>query len=449
MKTTVLANATVVTGGPEPLVYPDGAVAWTGDRIDAVGAAVEIRRRFVDAKQLDARGGVVMPGFINLHHHFYSALARGLDPGVEMGNFAQLLEGLWWRLDQALDAESVAVSARLTLADCIRAGCTTVFDHHASPACLRGSLALIADEVARAGLSAVLCYEVSDRNGHEQAAAGIEENIDFCRSHRDDPRLRGTMGLHASFTLTDESLETAARQRPDGVGCHIHLAEDLLDIRVSRDLFGASPVERLARFDLLDSCALLAHGVHLTDDELEQLAGANAVLIHNPESNANNAVGRLDIVESSRRGCLVGLGTDGMASSMLRSLRASFLGHRSALRDPRVGFETHPQLLHNNAVAARRFFDEPHLGELVPGAPADLAVLDAPPPTPIERDNLFGHLVSSGAEAPVRHTVARGEILMKDFELTTIDLEETASEAARIAPLVWQRFHSLPAAPAR
>ena len=132
-ETTILDNGAVVTGGARSRVIPDGAVAWREDRIVALGSATELRERFRDAHILDARGGLIMPGMVNLHHHFYSALARGLDPGVELKGFSEVLEGLWWRLDRALTPDAVRISARLTVADCIRWGCTTVFDHHASP----------------------------------------------------------------------------------------------------------------------------------------------------------------------------------------------------------------------------------------------------------------------------------------------------------------------------
>ena len=443
-ETTILANGTVVTGGALSRVIPGGAVAWRDTRIVAVGDADDVRTRFPDAYALDAHGGLIVPGMVNLHHHFYSALARGLNPGVELKGFARVLEGLWWRLDRALDVDAVRVSARLTAADCIRWGCTTVFDHHASPSCIRGSLDTIAAEVEEAGLAAVLSYEVSDRNGHTDARAGIEENLDFCARHREHPTIRGMLGLHASFTVSDETLDEVSRRRPEGVGCHVHVAEDLLDIRVSKAAYGAGPVERFERFGLLDEHALLAHGVHLGDEQLERIAEAGAVVIHNPESNANNGVGRLNIVEAARRGCLVALGTDGMSSSMLRSLRAAFLAHRSGLRDPRVGFEVHPRLLWNNAAVAARFFSERHYGELVVDAPADIAVIDRPPPTPLDEENLFPHLVYGAAEAPVRHTVARGRILLQDFAHTTVDVEGTAAEALRIAPDVWRRFHAIP-----
>jgi len=442
--TTILGNGTLATGGSGAKVLEGGAVAWRGDRIVGVGQEAELRQRLPDAGYLDAGGGLILPGFINLHHHFYSALARGLHPGVELKGFGDILEGLWWRLDRALTPEAVRLSAELTVAECIRSGCTTVFDHHSSPACLNGSLDTIAEVVDRAGLSAVLCYEISDRNGQNEAMAAIEENVDFCTRHRRDRRIRGTIGLHASFTLSDETLQEVSRRSPEGAGCHVHVAEDLLDVQVSRAAYGASPVERLERFELLGERSLLAHGVHLGREELERVASSRATLIHNPESNANNGVGRLKVVEAARIGCLLGIGTDGMASSMPRAVRSAFLAHRGALQDPRVGFELHPLLLFNNALAARRFLSEPLLGELVPEAPADIAVLDAPPPTPVDADNLFAHLVYGAAEAPVRHTIARGRVVLEDFRHTTLDLCEIAAAAREVAPEVWQRFHALP-----
>ena len=442
--TTIIGNGSVVTGGDAPSVLSRAAVAWEGERVQAVDGTDALRARYPDAEVIDARGGLILPGLVNLHHHFYSALARGLDPGVRPANFGEVLEGVWWRLDRSLNLEAVRLSARLTLAACIRWGCTTVFDHHSSPRCISGSLDAIADEVAAAGLSAVLCYEATDRNSREEAAAGVEENADFCARHAGHGSIRGVMGLHASFTVSDETLAETARQRPAGAGVHLHVAEDRLDVRVSNALYGAGPVERLDRAGLLDDRALLAHGLHLTPDELDRVAAAGATLIHNPDSNANNGVGRLDVVTAQRAGCRVALGTDGMGSSMLAALRSAFLVHRAARRDPRVGFEVHPGLPTATSSCAGSFLDEPLLGQLTSGSPADIVVVESPPPVPVEAHNLFGYQIYGAAGAAVRHTIARGRVLMRDFELTTIDLEATAAEAREVAPGVWERFHELP-----
>jgi putative selenium metabolism protein SsnA len=447
-ETSLLGNGTVVasyspSSTAQPWMIPGGAVVWRGERILAIGEESQLRQAYPEAKFLDAHRGLILPGLINLHHHFYSALACGLDPSAPLRNFTEVLDRLWWRLDRALDAETIRLAAQLSVAECIRWGCPTVFDHHASPSCLTGSLNLIAEAVEMGGISAVLCYEVSDRNGHAEALAGIEENLRFIREKQNNSQVRGMLGLHANFTLRSETLEEAARRRPSGAGCHIHAGEDLVDVEATRQAFGVQPVERLERFGLLDERCLLAHGIHLDEHDYSLVSQRGAVIIHNPESNANNGVGRLDVAKVAAQNCRIGLGTDGMSSAMLRALRAAFLVQRASSTDANRGFEAVPELLGNNMKVARKFFDEPLLGELAPGAPADIIAVDAPSATPIDRENFFGHLVYDASEAPVRHTVARGRLLLRDFHHQTLDPTVLASRARELTPGLWQRFRSL------
>jgi len=424
---TGLASGTVITAFGKPEVVNDGAVVWQGERILEVGATAEMVRKHPDTRWIDARGGLILPGLVNLHHHFYSSLARGLDPGRQLDNFGEILDGLWWR----------------ALADSIRWGTTTVFDHHASPSAIGGSLELIAEAVERAGLSAVLCYEITDRNGHDGANEGLAENLGFFYARRHDPRIRGMLGFHASFTVDDQTLAAAAERRLDGMGCHIHIAEDALDLKMSKMVYDAGPIERLDRHGLIDDRTLAIHCIHLGSSDRKILAECGAVIVHNPESNANNGVGRLDLVGASADGCRIGLGTDGMSSAMLSSLRTAFLWLRGGRRKPRLGFTVVPGLRAVNAEVAGRFFDEPLLGRIEPGAPADLCVLDSAPPTPVTSENVFAHLVYGSAGSPVRHTVARGQVLMEDHRLTTLDPVAIAEEASRVTPALWERFHDL------
>jgi len=442
-RATVLGNGTVITGWERPAVVQAGAVAWRDDRIVAVGPEAEVREAHADAGYLDAHGGLILPGLVNLHHHFYSALARGLDPGVEMRDFPEILDRLWWRLDRALDPDTVRLSALLSAADCVRWGCTTVFDHHASPSCIDGSLDLLADALEIAGISGVLCYEVTDRNGPEGAARGIEENLRFLAARADDPRIRGVFGLHASFTVSEATLAAVAERRPPDAGVHIHVAEHPVDDRYSRDTFGATPIRRLERHGLLDSRALLAHGIHVADGDYDRVSAAGSTIVHNPESNANNGVGRLDIPRAAGHGCAIGLGTDGMSSAVLRALRFAFLGLRGGAEDPTLGFAELPQLMATNARVASRFLDEPLLGQLVPGAPADVIAVDSPPPTPLDAGNWFGHLAYGATDAPVRHTVARGRLILEDFSHTTLDSVDLASRSRVLSPGLWKRFREL------
>jgi putative selenium metabolism protein SsnA len=440
---TILAADAIVTAFREPQILTGGAVVWQGDRIVDLGDAGEMLGKYPHARVLDGGGGLVLPGLVNLHHHFYSSLARGLNPGCRMDNFGEILDGLWWRLDRALDEDTVRLSAELALADSIRWGVTTIFDHHASPSVIGGSLEIIAEAVERAGLSAVLCYEITDRNGHDGAVEGLRENLAFFKNHRGDGRIRGMLGFHASFTVDDATLQAAADSRPAGMGCHIHVAEDALDLRVSKVFYDAGPVQRLERWGLIDDRTLAVHCIHLGSDDRRLLAERGSVIVHNPESNANNGVGRLDLNGAAADGCRIGLGTDGMSSAILGSLRAAFLGIRGGRRDPTAGFTVVPELLAVNAEVAGNFLDEPQLGHLEIGAPADFLVLDQTPPTPVTPENVFAHMVYGSALSPVRHTVARGRILMEDHRLTTIDPTAVANEARTVTPALWERFHAL------
>lgn len=441
----LISGGVLVTSLAEAGVFRDGAVAVSGGRVVAAGPREEVEAGFRTARRLDAHGGLILPGLVNLHHHFYSQLARGLDPGGPPRSFPEVLSRLWWRLDRALDRESVRLSALLALADCVRSGVTTVFDHHCSPSCTAGILDVLAESVAAAGLSAVLCVEVSDRNGPAEAETAIGENVRFAGDRRQDPRVRGTLGLHASLTLSEETLARAARRFDGLVGVHIHVAEHPSDVTAAIARSGVGPVERLDRHGLLGPRSVLAHGVHLKEEALDLVARRNSLLVHNPESNENNGVGRLDAGRCLRRGVRLGLGTDGMSASVLGSLRAAVLGQKDLARDPAAGRDAAGRLLGENAAAAAAFLGEPLLGRLAPGAPADLCVVDAPPATPLFPRNLPGHLVYGASEAPVRHTVARGRILMEDFVVITLDTEALAREARRISPALWARFAALPA----
>src|SRR5436853_114033 len=170
------------------------------------------------ARHIDANAGLIMPGFLCTHTHFYGAFARGMAiPGEPPRNFPEILERLWWRLDKLLTLEDTRASAEMFLADAIRNGTTCVVDHHASPNAIEGSLDVIAAAVEQAGIRACLAYEVSDRDGPAVIDGGIRENERFIRSLRakrkqqaEADMIAASYGLHASFTLNPSTLERCA-----------------------------------------------------------------------------------------------------------------------------------------------------------------------------------------------------------------------------------------------
>ena len=433
-------NGIVVTLGKNNRVIWNGSVVTDGENIVAVGDAADLKKRFPEAEAVDCAGKVVLPGFICTHHHFYSTMARGMAiPGEPASNFVEILERLWWKVDKAIDGEDITLSAQIPLIECIRNGTTTIIDHHASPSMRDGSLDLIEAAVREAGLRASLCYEVSDRN---KPGGGIKENERFIKKvGKGDGQIAAMMGLHASFTCSDETIETCVGIAKDaGVGCHIHVAEDLADRTDSLDKYGVPTVERLHKLDVTGEKSIFVHCVHVDESEMETVAGTKTIIVHNPESNMNNAVGVTQVLKMLEKGILVGLGTDGMASDMLSQMRCAYLLHRLDNRDPRVAFMEAPQLLlGNNADIVERQFGI-RVGELDEGLPADMAILDYYPPTPLDENNFLGHLIFGLTDATVDTTVCRGQILMKNKQILSMDEERIATRSRELAPQMWKRL---------
>jgi putative selenium metabolism protein SsnA len=443
MAALLIEKGTVVTLGAHNRVLPDHDVLCEGDSI--VGIAPHGAMAAPEGTRvLDASRGIVMPGFINVHTHFYSTFARGLARIKPSLAFREVLENLWWRLDRALALEDCALSALVALLDAIRHGTTTLIDHHASPSAVRGSLDSIATVVRRIGLRACLAYEVSDRDGERVAQEGIEENTRFiarCRREGGDT-LRPLFGLHASFTLSDATLEAAAEVgRELGVGFHVHVAEAVSDQEYTVRRFGASVAERFNAFGILGPRTVAAHCVHVDDREMELLAASGTAVAHNPQSNMNNAVGVADVLRMSKRGILVGLGTDAMTTDMLEETRAALWLRHLAEGNPSLGFaETLAMLLVNNARIANRYWDG-RLGELREGALADVVIIGYDPPTPLTGETFAGHLLFGISQAPVDTTVVGGRVLMSGRQLEIdVDEREVVARARERAEGVWERF---------
>jgi len=433
---TLIANARLLTlhpGAPflaaASLVLDDGIVAAVLD---------DPEPRDVHAERIDAAGGLVFPGLINAHTHCYSSLARGMDAGAAAIDFAALLETLWWRLDACLEAEDVQLSAMLAARDSLRLGVTTLFDHHASYGCIAGSLEQVASGLEQVGVRSVVCFEISDRAGKEAARQALAENVRQAETGWSPPFRLGTMlGLHASFTLSDATLEEAAAvARTHGLAVHVHGAEDGVD-RVSGARQGTGVVERLTRFGLLEPGAIVAHGVHLDAAEIRALAAQGVAIAHNARSNMNNGVGRADPGAMARAGAQVVLGTDAYGAGLLAEARAAILLQR---QQPRLGSGdviAECLLQGNPSLAAGRL---PLLGRILPGAPADVVVTRYVPPTPCTEANAWAHLLHGEVEPAVRAVFVAGERVLDEARCTLVDEVELGERCRERAALLWERF---------
>ncbi len=440
----LIINGTLITFGADPRIISDGALRIQNGLISEVSTTSELTGKYPGEEKVDASGKLVMPGLICAHTHFYGLFARGMSlPGEPPADFPQILERLWWRLDKALRPEDVRYSALVCLVDAIRNGTTTLIDHHASPRAIPGSLDVIAEAAAEAGVRCSLCYEVSDRDGPEAAQAGLDENARFIAKVRDHKELLGAaFGLHASLTLSDETLVRAADLAHDlDVGFHIHVAEGISDVQDSLQKYGLRVVERLADRGILGPKTIAAHCVHVNDHELDILRDTGTRVVHNPRSNMNNAVGVARVPQMLASAIEVGLGNDGFSNNMFREMKTAYLLHKLASEDPRVlgADQVLTMAVHNNARTAQLFFVQP-LGELAPGACADIVFLDYAPPTPLTVGNLPWHIIFGMDGANVSTTIVAGKVLMHNRELKTLDEEAIAARSRELATAAWQRL---------
>jgi putative selenium metabolism protein SsnA len=441
----LITHGTLVTLDPQNALIRDGAILIEGDRIAELGASRVLAEKHAREEKLDAHGRIVMPGNVCAHTHFYGAFARGmsLPPGPPPKNFPEILQKLWWQLDRALTLEDCKYSALVCLVEAIRHGTTTLFDHHASPNAIDGSLDRIAEAVTESGLRACLCYEVTDRNGERGAEAGIRENVRFMKSQatKFKSQIVATFGLHASFTLSSRTLERC-RAEMDGLdaGFHVHVAEDLADQDDALQQYGMRVGERFQMMGLLGANTLAAHCIHVDLNEINLFKDTGTKVVHNPRSNMNNAVGVANVLEMMRYGVTVGLGNDGFSNNMFSEMKTAYLVHKLHRRDPRVmGAEQVVQIAYaNNAQIAANFWG-PRVGELSPGAYADIILLDYDPYTEMNAGNFPWHLVFGIDGSHVTHTMCGGKLLMKDRQLLTLDEEAISARARELSREVWKR----------
>jgi len=452
----LIGNGTIITLGANSQLIERGAVLVRGDRIAAIDSDTALRQLYPDREYFDANKGLIMPGFLCTHTHFYGAFARGMAiPGEPPRNFPEILEHLWWRLDKLLTLEDTRASAEIFMADAIRHGVTCVIDHHASPNAIEGSLDVIASAVGEAGIRACLAYEVSDRDGLRVIADGMRENERFIRSLLLERRQQGeagmlaaSYGLHASFTLSPSTLERCAAGGAElGVGFHIHVAEDVTDESDSVTRYQKRVVERLEAARILGPRSIAAHCVHVNSGEIGRLAETHTNSVHNPRSNMNNAVGRAPIEEMLEAGVNVGLGNDGFSMNMMQEMKAAYLLHKLALADPRampadlvlnMAFQQNAHII--DAVFRPFAPTFPPVGELSVGAAADIVLLDYLPPTPLSSGNFPWHLIFGMDAHHVNSTMVAGRWLMRNRQLLIIDEARIHARAKELSQALWKRI---------
>ncbi len=387
-------------------------------------------------KILDLQGRVVLPGLINAHHHFYSMLSKGIPAKGPFVNFTGTLEKLWWKLDRVLNKDDVVVSTVLNLRECIKAGVTTVFDHHISVPYIKNSLTSMGDVFEKYNINGVLCFETSDRNGKEIFEQSLDENINFYEKSKKSKLLKGTIGMHASFTLSEESMKIIKDKAKDAP-IHIHTAEDGADVETTQKISKLRVIERLEKYNLLNKNSLIVHGNVLNEKELDILSKKDIFVVHNPDSNMNNALKIKNISETLAKNIKLTVGTDGMTSNMLKSYKNAFVLNKYIAQNPDIGFgEMNSVLLNAFKMKTAYGFD---LG-LNENDTADLIVTDYQPYTVFNSDNFLGHFIFGITEARVQYVLKGDNFLMDNFNLTIDEEADFCEKQIEKSNKLFERF---------
>ncbi|OIP61329.1 MAG: hypothetical protein AUK34_05085 [Ignavibacteria bacterium CG2_30_36_16] len=377
---------------------------------------------------INAGGRVVTVPMINFHDHFYSRLAKGLPLTGSMENFENILRNLWWKLDVVLDAEMIRASAQMAALESIRNGVTYIFDHHSSPKYANGSLETIADVLREFGLRGVLCFESTDRNGKQLAENGISENLNYLRNSTDND-FKAMFGLHASFTLNDDTLRrTSEVIKEYGLGIHIHLCEDKIDREESLKNFKNNPVDRLNHFGLLNDKSILAHGIHLTDEDYRSISNCGSAIVYNLDSNFNNAVGLPEILRTPLNVPIL-TGTDGMNSNPARTFKQLFLLARHQGMTFEQSLDWIKKVYFDELNFVQKYY--PDFSSLKTKDRADLIIWDYIPPTPFMEENFWGHYIYGILDRPIHSVIQNGNILMNNFRMDFAESEYQQNIAAQ------------------
>ncbi|MFP4023496.1 MAG: amidohydrolase family protein [Thiohalospira sp.] len=373
---------------------------------------------------IDCKGKLVTKSFAVGHHHVYSALARGMGaPKKNPVNFHEILQYIWWTLDKALDKEMIKASALYTAMACAKAGSTFVIDHHASPNYIEGSLEIIAKAFDKVGVNHLLCYEITDRDGLDKAEKGLAETEQYLQSNQ------GLVGLHASFTVGDDSMQKAAGlMHKYNSGVHIHVAEGIYDQEHCQKNHHKRVVERLNDFDLLNSYrSILVHCLHLNENERQIIEKSKAFITQNMESNLNNNVGYFN---SKNLGKNIMLGTDGMHSDMLQSAKAAFFVGQ--------GFDT---IDFSSAYERfRKVHDYIALNQFDGDGENNLVILDYDSPTAINQDNFLGHFIFGINSNHINDVISNGKIIVKDREIQTVNESEILQFSREQSIRLWKKM---------
>ncbi len=442
----IIEDGLIVTMNKERKILK-GSIYIEEGRIIDIDSTDNVKSKYSAEEKVNAEGAIVMPGIMCSHTHLYGVLLRGAFLKTEPPtDFIQILQRVWWPMDEELSLEDAYASALASSLESLRKGVTFFADTYSGPNSIEGSLDKIAEAVKRVGVRGILAFEATNRHGSEEGERGVKENTRFIKKiqRKGNGKILGMYSIHASFTASDELLIKVHKLSDKyRVPLTIHTSEGLVDLYFNLQKYGKRTVERLADIGVLGSNTVLAHCVHVNKDEIGIIAGSRAGIAHNPMSNMLNAVGVSPVPEMIKKGVKIGLGNDGYILDPFENMRAAYLIHKVNYRDPRI--ITPIQVLEMATVNVAKLYGlEKELGSLEKGKKADIIVIKPRiMPTPLTPETVLGHLINTVNGGDVEHVLVNGEIIMKNRRILSVNVEEVNQTCQGSAEKLWSRLREI------
>ena len=408
----------------EPPLVESGSLRIEGGVIVQRGPTVD---QHPADEVLQLEGKVVMPGLVSAHHHLHALLLRGVE---RKGDGIEAEAAILQKLEGSLKPDEIEAAAASGALEGLLSGVTTVFNLHASPASIAGSLARVARGVGYVGLRAVLGYQVSDRLGAIGREEGLEECLQFAK--RAGGRFRGAVAVADLELLSNDALQGVQAVLDQGqTFLQLALAETIAEERASTEKFKKSPLARLQGFGLVGERTILAQGVHLSWEDLAVVLNTGAWMVHAARSNMFTQTGSATPSKFGVRGCL---GTDAMSLDVFAEAQAAWLKSRDAGQPIDL-----LRFLANGHRLASAAFGMP-IGPLRPGAVADLIVLDYRPPTLLDLSTLVAHLIHGISARHVESVMVDGVWRLWVRKVLGVKPSELAAHTREAAKAVWARM---------
>jgi len=404
-----------------------------------VGSNEDLRTKYPEDDVVDARGKVILPGFVNAHTHLYGVLAHGIPLENPPEGFWEFLKDYWWpKIEDSLDQDMIAAATKWACVEMLQSGTTTFYDVLEAPNSLPGGLLTEREIIKETGLRGILSFEATERSGEKIAHLGIEENLALHEIAKEDDLISAMMCLHTTFTCSKEFISHAFQKAQDNeLGFHVHCNEGTHEGDWCQDNHGKRPLELYEDLKVTNSTFLASQCVHLSAEEREIIQRNEVKVTHMPLANCEVGGGIAPIPELLEQGVTIGLGSDGYINDFYEVMRGAFLIHKARLRDP--GTMPAETVLEMATVGGAKALGLTNVGELKEGFSADLQVVDARFPTPATKENLLEQIILWRNASHVRDVMVAGEWQVRDNQILCIDIEDARLALHEQARRLWAK----------